>query len=238
MNIRAVRTTVFKEGEDLVLFLSDHMPRLKDDSIVVVASKVVALAEGRVAMAKTKKEFGKLVRSESEWIQKTKLGNLALKDGILMWNAGIDSSNADGKLVLLPKDSYAAADTLRKTLKKHYKIKNLGIILSDSRVMPLRAGVVGIALGYAGFKGTRDYRGKKDMFGKKLKYTQTDIADALATAAIIEMGEGNEQKPFCVIEDASVEFCERVKRNEMLVAPEDDMYRPLFKLPKKRKRSR
>ncbi len=95
--------------------------------------------------------------------------------------------------------------------------------------MPLRAGVVDIALGDAGFKGLRDYRGTKDVFGRKLKFTQTDIADSLATAAVLTMGEGKEQRPLCIIEGAPVEFCEKVNRNELKIALKDDMYRPLFK---------
>jgi coenzyme F420-0:L-glutamate ligase/coenzyme F420-1:gamma-L-glutamate ligase len=114
-------------------------------------------------------------------------------------------------------------------LKKHYKLKKLGVIISDSRIMPLRAGVVGVALGYAGFKGLRDYRGKKDIYGKKLKYTQTDIADSLATSAIVLMGEGSEKQPLCIIEDAPVVFSARTNPRELIVRPQDDMYRPLFK---------
>lgn len=106
------------------------------------------------------------------------------------------------------------------------------MIITDSRIMPLRAGVVGVALGYAGFKGLRDYRGKKDIFGRKLKYTQTDMADALASAAIAVMGEGSERQPLCVIENAPVEFTVRTNKRELLVSPADDMYRPLFKTQK------
>jgi coenzyme F420-0:L-glutamate ligase/coenzyme F420-1:gamma-L-glutamate ligase len=129
----------------------------------------------------------------------------------------------------LPVDSFRAAAKLRTQLKKLYKVKKLGVIVSDSRIMPLRAGVVGIALGYAGFKGVRDYRGKNDMFGRKLKYTSTDIADGLATAAVVVMGEGSEMQPLCIIEDAPAEFRERIDLRELIVRPQDDMYRPLFR---------
>jgi coenzyme F420-0:L-glutamate ligase/coenzyme F420-1:gamma-L-glutamate ligase len=102
--------------------------------------------------------------------------------------------------------------------------------------MPLRAGVVGVALGYAGFKGLRDYRGKKDVFGRKLKITQTDVADSLATAAILAMGEGNERQPLAIVTHAPVEFTDRVNRKELLIPFKDDMYRPLFKISARRKR--
>ena len=153
-----------------------------------------------------------------------------------MWNAGIDESNAKGNIILLPKDPFTNARKLRLWLRRHYKLKKLGVVITDSRVMPMRAGVVGVALGYAGFKGLRDYRGKKDIFGRRMKFTQTNIADSLATAAILTMGEGKEQQPLAIIEDAPVEFCDKVNRKELIIAPEDDMYRPLFKISKRKKK--
>ena len=232
MKVHAIKTRIFKEGENLVDFIVAHIPKLKDGSILVVTSKVVALSEKRVADTKDK---NKIIKKESEWTMPVKYGNLTLKDGILMWNVGLDSSNAAGKLVLLPKDSFATAEVLRAKLKKHYKLKKLGIILSDSRIMPLRAGVVGIALGYAGFKGLRDYRGKADIFGRRLQYSQTDVADSLATAAILTMGEGKERQPLCVVEDAPAEFTVRTNRAELIIPLENDMYRPLFGRLKKRR---
>ena len=93
----------------------------------------------------------------------------------------------------------------------------------------MRAGVTGLALGYAGFRGVRDYRGTKDLFGRKLKVTVTDVADSLATVATLVMGEGAERQPLCIIEDAPVEFVERVNRKEVEISAKDDMYAPLFK---------
>jgi F420-0:gamma-glutamyl ligase len=227
MKITPIKTRIFKEGEGLVAFIVRNIPKLKDGSILVVASKIAALSEGRTASPKDKE---KMIRAESEWALKTKYGNVTLKDGILMWNAGIDSSNADGKIILLPRDSFKTADMLRKKLRAHYKIKKLGIIITDSRIMPLRAGVVGIALGYAGFNGLRDYRGKYDIFDRKLAYTQTDIADSLATSATVLMGEGSERQPLVVIEDAPVVFRERVDAKELRIDRKIDMYKNLFKI--------
>ncbi|MDO8575845.1 MAG: coenzyme F420-0:L-glutamate ligase [bacterium] len=233
MNVRPVKTRVFKQGEDLIAFITRHVKRLKNGSVLAVTSKIVALAEGSVVRATSARAKAAIIRAESEWQLQAKHGKLTLKDGLLMWNAGIDESNAKGNVILLPEDSFAAAQKIHSSLLQNYKIKKLGVIITDSRIMPLRAGVVGVALGYAGFKGLRDYRGKKDIFGRKLKHTQTDIADSLATAAVLTMGEGKEQRPLCLIEDAPVEFCEKGNRKELVVAPKDDMYRPLFgKFPK------
>lgn len=226
MNVRAIKTTVFKEKEDLVRFITKHIPKLKNGSVLAVTSKIVALAEGRTAHKKDKE---RLVKEESTWALRTKHGKITLKDGILMWNAGIDTSNANGKIVLLPKNSFSSASSLRTKLRNHYGIKKLGVIITDSRIMPLRAGVVGIALGYAGFKGVRDYRGKRDLFGDIYQVTRTDIADSLATTSVLLMGEGSECMPLAVIADAPVAFLDTVDPKELVIDPEDDMYRPLFR---------
>lgn len=233
MTVRAVKTRIFREGEDLVAFIARHIPKLGEKSVLVVTSKIVALSEGRTALLG---DTERIIRRESVWAKKTKYGKLTLKDGILMWNAGADASNADGKLVLLPKDSFQAAARIRKRLMSLYKVKRLGIVIPDSRIMPLRAGAVGVALGYAGFLGVRDYRGKNDIFGRKLKFTKTDVADALATAAVLAMGEGSERQPLAVIGDAPVVFAGRTDRRELFISPEDDMYRPLFRIPARRKK--
>ncbi|MEK7601490.1 MAG: coenzyme F420-0:L-glutamate ligase [Patescibacteria group bacterium] len=228
VKVTPVKTGVFKERENLAAFVARYIPKLQNGSILVVTSKIVALAEGSVVAATTPRAKDALIRAESDWQLQAKGGKITLKDGLLMWNAGIDESNAKGNVILLPKDSFKAAARLRKALMRQFHIRNCGVIISDSRVMLLRAGVVGIALGYAGFKGVRDYRGQKDMFGRKLKFTQTDIADSLATAAALVMGEGSEQQPLCVIEDAPVEFVNRVNKKELLIPMKDDMYAPLF----------
>jgi F420-0:gamma-glutamyl ligase len=95
-------------------------------------------------------------------------------------------------------------------------------------VIPLRAGVVGVALGYAGFRGLREYRGEPDIFGYPLKVTRTNIADGLATAAVLMMGEGNEQQPLATIRHARVQFSDRTDRRELSIAISDDLYAPLF----------
>lgn len=238
MNVRAVKTRLFEEKDNLVKFVERHVPKLEEGSVLAVTSKIVALAEGRVAEPKDKE---KLIKHESTWtLQTHKDWWWTEKDGALLVNAGIDDSNARGKIILLPKDSYKSAETLRKELRKLYKVKRLGIIITDSRISPMRAGVTGLALGYAGFRGVRDYRGKKDLFGKKLKVTMMDVADSLATAATLVMGEGSERQPLAIIEDAPVEFVDgfdklTARKKEVQISAKEDMYAPLFKRAIKRR---
>ena len=235
MKVRQIQTRIFKEGEDLAAFIQKHVPKLKEGAVLAIASKIVALSECRIVRVSSKKAKESLIRAESEW-QEQVLPDwwLTVRDGTVVLNAGIDESNADGNSILLPKDSFAVAAELRKKLKKAYRVKQLGIVITDSRVAPLRAGVTGVALGYAGFKGVRDYRGKKDIFGRRMNVTQTNVADSLATTAALVMGEGNERQPLCIIEGAPVEWTERVDKKETQISLKNDMYRSLFKRSKKR----
>jgi coenzyme F420-0:L-glutamate ligase len=234
MQVQPIKTRIFREGEDLVAFITAHIPRLADGSILVVTSKIVALAEGRTATLRSKKDKENLIRTESDVAVKTKYVWLTIKDGMVMASAGVDESNAAGKVVLLPKDSYSSAVSLRRTLRRHYQIKKLGVLLTDSRTMPLRAGVTGVALGYAGFSGVRDYRGKPDLFKRKFKFSRTNVADGLAAAAVVEMGEGSERQPLAIITGASVVFRSKISKKETIIPLKDDMYLPfLVKLKKK-----
>jgi coenzyme F420-0:L-glutamate ligase len=226
MHIRPLKTRLFKEGEELVPFLRSSIKSLKEGSVLVISSKIVSLSEGRTANPKDRE---RLIQKESQKARKTKLVWLTVSGGIVMANAGIDESNGNGKIILLPKDSYKSAVRLRAALKKAYKIKKLGVIISDSVVMPLRRGVVGVALGYAGFKGVKDYKGKKDLFGRKFKFASSNIADSLTTAAMVTMGEGNERQPFAVIENAPVVFSDKPPKKEISINPKADMYGVLFK---------
>lgn len=221
MKIRAIKTKIFREGASLPDFVLAHITRLKEGAVLVVSSKIVSLAEERTADPKDRE---RLIKKESRRAMKTKKVWLTEKDGILMANAGIDESNANGKIILLPKDSYHSADILRKALMKRFKLKKLGVIISDSVVMPRRKGVVGVALGYAGFKGVRDYKGKNDLFGRKFKFASSNVADSLATSAMLMMGEGNERQPLAIVEGAPVGFLGSVKKAEIHVSEKEDMY--------------
>ena len=228
MIIEPIKTRVFKEGENLFLFITQYFKKLPEKSVVVVTSKIVALSERRTAIAKSNKTKERLIRKESQFAVLTKYVWLTIKDGMVMASAGIDESNANGKLILLPKDSFRAAHLLRKKLQQKYNVKKLGVLITDSRTVPLRSGVTGFALGYAGFHGIRDYVGMPDIFGRKFKFSRTDIADSLATGAVLGMGEGNEQQPLAIIEKSPIEFCDKINKNELHIDIKEDMYRPLF----------
>ncbi len=225
MKVRAIKTRIFREGENLLSFIETYFPKPAEKAVLVVTSKIVALSENRTAAIADKE---KIIKNESQLAIKTPLVWLTIKDNMVMSSAGIDESNADGKLILLPKDSFAQAQKIRRHFMKKYSLKKFGVILTDSRLMPLRAGVVGVALGYAGFSGIKKYQGQPDIFGRKLTMSQVDIADSVATAAVLCMGEGNEQKPLALISDIELSWNNSLNKKELQIDPKNDLYRPLF----------
>ena len=228
MIIEAIKTNIFEEGEDLFSFVIRHIKNISEDSVLVVTSKIVSLAEKRTVLKDGHISKDDLTKKESELFIKSKHVNLTIKNGVAMASAGIDESNAKNKFILLPKDSFRAAKILRKSLMKKFKLKQLGVVITDSRSVPLRAGAMGVALGYAGFCGIKRYGGKPDIFGRKFKFSRVNVADSLAVVAVLAMGEGNECQPLALIKEADIKFCNRVNSKELYIDIFDDLYRPLF----------
>lgn len=231
MKVTSVHTQIFEETTDLVAFIVRFVPSVKENTVLAVSSKVVALWKGNTADYQSPAQKETLIKQHSQAALKTPLAWLTIKDGMIMTNAGIDESNAKGKLVLLP-DCYNCAQELRVALQRAWNVQNLGVVVTDSMILPLRAGVIASAVGYAGFQGVKDLRGQPDIFGKKLQTTLVNVADSLATAAALVMGEAAEQCPLCIIEDAPIVFTNEINRDEMKYPIEDDLYTPLFRAAK------
>ncbi len=232
MIITPIKTRIFKEGDNLADFIVECVKRLPEKSVLAVTSKIAALSEKRTAVLDGREHKEEIIKKESDWTLRAKYVWLTMKDGMFMANAGVDESNARGKLVLLPRDSYEAAARLREVLRRKFKVKKLGVLVTDSRTLPLRVGVTGITLGYAGFRGVKDYRGTPDLFGRKFHFSRANVADGLSAAAVLAMGEGKEQTPLALIAGAPVEFCEKVSRTELIIPPTDDIYKSILKFPK------
>ena len=231
MKLTAIHTGIFAERDDLPLFITHFIPTVKEKTVLAISSKVVALWKGCTMAYENAAQKETLIKQQSQSAWQTPLAWLTIKDGMFMTNAGIDESNANGKLVWLP-DCYACAQQLRDRLQQIWHIKELGIVITDSMILPLRAGVIAAAVGYAGFKGVKDLRGQADIFGKKLQTTLVDVADSLASAAALLMGEAAEQCPLCLIEEAPVVFADGVDPAEIKYPEEDDLYAPLLKAAK------
>lgn len=228
MNLTPVTTEVFSPRRDLAEFIVRHIPAVKEGCVLGVASKLFALWKGEIVSYQNLAQKEDLILRESTHALKTPLAWFTIKDGMVMTNAGIDESNADGKLLLLPKDVYVLAAQLRKQLQERWGVKKLGVLITDSMILPLRAGVVATAVAYAGFKGVKDLRGHTDIFGKPLEVTLVNVADSLASAAALCMGEADNKTPLCLIQDAPIEFVEKTDPAEITYPVENDLYTPLF----------
>lgn len=184
-------------------------------------------------------ELDALIRREIKKDDKLYQGEmyLAIKDGIFTPSAGIDTSNVpENHAILWPRDSYKSAEKIRTALRSRLKSgafrttkQPLGILIFDSFLLPLRRGATGIALGYSGFHGIHDER-KKDIFGKKLKVSFTNVADNLAAAATLLTGEADEKIPFILIRGAPAIFTDKkIQRKEIQLSPEECVYNGLYK---------
>jgi len=152
-----------------------------------------------------------------------------VKDGMVMASAGVDESNGNGALILLPRDSWRVASAIRSHIRKRRRLRELGVIITDSRNAPFRKGITGAALAYSGFKGLKDYRRTLDIFGRPFHFSRVDVADSLATAAVLCMGEGNEKRPLAIISGAPVTYTDKINKKELRISLEEDMYGPLFR---------
>jgi F420-0:gamma-glutamyl ligase len=136
---------------------------------------------------------------------------VTISRNLMVMSAGVDESNGDGNYILWPKDPQKSANEIREYLSKKFSVKEIGVIITDSKLSPLRWGVTGYAIAYSGFNALRNYIGTPDIFGKLLHAEKTNVADSLSSAGVFEMGEGNEQQPIAIIEDlgSTVEFQKR-----------------------------
>lgn len=237
MIIKAFKTSKIKSGDNLFKILDRYLPKLKEKSIVVITSKVVSICQGRIIKHTDKITKDELVKKEADLIlpeRYVKYGvRLTITDNNLIASAGIDESNGNGFFILWPKNVMVEAKKIWDYLRNKNKIKNLGIVISDSHGTILRKGLTGFGLAWCGFEPLKDYIGKPDIFGKKLMVTKSNLVDELATAAILVMGEGNEQTPIAVVSDAHfVKFLNRppskAERNEMIISIDDDIYSALL----------
>ncbi len=245
MQIYGLHTPIIVPGDDLVrIFLRSLARRrlkLKDNDVLVVATKIVSTLENRVVdlndvkASKRAKLLSKkyalepgcteLVIRESQKIYGgVPRALLTLKNNILIANAGIDHSNIPkGSLMLWPENPQKSAEQIRKRI---FKVtgKKIGVAIVDSRTTPLRMGTIGVALGVAGFLPVKDYRKKKDLFGKPMLITRQAVADDLVSAAHLIMGETNERIPMVLVRGAPVDFSDDSKPKSIVIAPNQCMF--------------
>lgn len=214
MIVRAIKLRKFLPPRDNLWDLLSGVESLEENSVVAVASKVVAIGEGCCVPIGSIDKDELIAKEADKYLPRKLVPNewaiYTIKNNLLVASAGIDESNGGGYYILWPKNLDVSVKNIWQFLKKKFHLKNLGVIITDSRVTPLRRGVVGVAISYFGFKPLKDYRGKADLFGRKFEMETSDIPDSLATAAVLEMGEGAECQPIAVISDVPyVEFIQK-----------------------------
>ena len=218
-----VQHTAFDLHETLIDAIHRSGQTLQDGDVLAVSSKYTAISEGRVIMLdrivvsaeaeqlaeryKMNPRIVQLVLQEADHVFGGIPGFLlTYKEGILSPNAGIDRSNVpNGFAVLFPEKPYQSAANIRRVLRERLQV-DVGVILTDSWLMPGRLGTSGVALATAGFRPIQDERGKIDLFGNPMQVTQRGIADSICVCAQMVMGETAEATPIAIVRHAGVEL--------------------------------
>jgi len=240
MRLYPVRTRMVKPGDDLAELVHEALRRqhldVENNDVLALASKIVAYAQNRVVklsdvkpsekarrMAKEyslEPEFAELIlREAGEVYGGVEKAVLTLKDSVITPNAGIDNKNAPaGSAVLWPENLAEWLRFFRDEINRRTG-KQIAVIIVDSGLIPLRIGTVGLALGVAGFNPIREWRGRKDLYGRIILITRHAVADDLASAAHLLMGEAAEKTPVVLIKDAPVDFDDAVHVSEEMMMP-------------------
>jgi coenzyme F420-0:L-glutamate ligase / coenzyme F420-1:gamma-L-glutamate ligase len=212
---------IVQPGDDLAALLGESLRPIKPGAgdVLVVTSKIVSKAEGRFARlsdytpgteaARIGELTGHDIRlveailSESVGVSRMTRNVLITRHrlGFVSANAGIDHSNTatdPESILLLPVDPDRSAAELRAKLREYTRV-DLPIVIADSHGRPHRLGTVGVAVGAAGLPGVEDWRGRPDLFGYALQHTEIGLADMIASAATLAMGQAAEGIPAVLV---------------------------------------
>jgi len=233
-------------GQALITAITDAGEPLQDGDVIVVAQKVVSKVEDRTvplasvtpgaaareAAARADKDPAvvELIAAEATELMRVVPGVIIARHrtGHVLANAGIDASNVSsegGPAVLLwPKDPDASARRLREALQAEFGVR-LAVVISDSLGRAWRMGTTGAAIGVAGMKPLRDRRGESDLFGRELQATVIGVADEIAAAASLVIGEAAEGTPAAVVRGAAYDADEEAGIGDLLRPLEKDLFR-------------
>ena len=239
---------LFQKGDNIGQLICESAEKqgtsIQENDIIVVTHVAVSKAEGNVVnldevvpsdrAAEIAAKIGKepamveVILRETKEIVRMGPNSLIVetKNGIVSANAGVDRSNVKGdrNVALLPVDPDASAQNIRQEIKKRTGRK-VAVIVSDTHGRPLRMGEINIAIGIVGIKPIRDRRGEKDLFGYVLHVKQTCIADELASAAELVIGQAREGIPAAIIRGYKYQPTENVTAKDLTRPKEKDMFR-------------
>lgn len=239
---------LLKSGDDLahllIASLRQQGTRLRNKDVLVIGQKAVSKVEGRVVdidevkpsreatilSKRTKKrpEFIQIVLNDAKKVLKADKNAFIVttRSGSVCLNGGADKSNVRGDTMyaLLPRDSDNSARKLRDRIRK-ITGKDVAVIISDTRSRPFRLGQVEEAIGVVGLKPLVDYRGRNDLFGYQLRFKNVNVADELASAAELVMGQGREMTPAALIRGLSrITFGGRGSSRDLIVSAREDLF--------------
>lgn len=246
MRVMGLNTPLIRPGDDLVKTILDAAKEkggLKDGDVLVISSSAISTAQGRlrkladVKVSERAKKLAKdsglnekfvevVIQEADRVLGAGEKGVLTLKDGMLRVNAGVDASNAPrGHVVLMPNDADRVAEEILREVKRRTK-RRVGVVLADSHIQPLRLGTVGQAIGVAGIDSVIDCRKQRDLYGRPLRVTFRAIADQLASAAQVVMGEADERVPAVIVRDVGVSLSKGGRSPK--IGPKRDIYAGLL----------
>ncbi len=234
-----LKTRVVQPPHDEIWDILDGLT-LEEGDIVFITSKILAIHQGRAVKASEADKVA-LIRQEAEHYLPFEYApghqaNLTIINNELILAAGIDESNANGHYILWPQDADQLCGEIRQRLVIKHNLKQLGVVTTDSRSTPLRLGVTGFAIGLAGVEPLEDLRGQPDIFGKELGITQVNKIDALASMAVLLMGEGNETTPLVILRGyPGITFKASASMQQFKTRLETDLYRPLLEIIRENK---
>jgi len=238
---------IIKKGDDIAMLICQATEKqgtpIQDGDVIVITHVVVSRAEGNVVNLETvtPSEFAKsiakrtdkdprlveVILRESRSIVRMSDGKLITetKQGLICANSGIDRSNVpgDSNVALLPEDADQSAQMIRQKIMQ-ITGKDVAVIVSDTHGRPLREGEINIALGIVGFEPIRDRRGEKDLFGYTIRIKRTAIADELASAAELVIGQTNEGIPVAIIRGYPYPKSEKANATKLIRPPKEDLF--------------
>jgi len=237
-----------KAGDNLAKIIVETAAKnnveIEDRDIIVISQKVVSKAEGRVVkfeeinpseeaekLAEKVQRDPKLIElvlKETRRIIKASPEILIVEDkrGLICINAGVDKSNVPRDAYsLLPQDPDKSARRIKKEIKK-LTGKEIAVIIVDTFSRPFRRGQVEFAIGIAGIKPFKDYRGQRDLYGNLLKVKNVAIVDEMACAAELVMGQAKEAIPVAIIKNLErAEVSEDSSIRELAISHQEDLFR-------------
>jgi F420-0:gamma-glutamyl ligase len=232
MEFIAIKTRVlYPPHDNLFEVIDTAVTDIRDEDVVVITSKVVAIHEGRcVPIEGTDKK--KLIAEEAEYLYTLAWRDtpLAITNDAIIGQAGIDESNGNGYYILLPKDSYASARAIRTYLMARHKLLRLGVVITDSHSLPFRYGAMSVSVGCWGFSPVESHIGRADIFGRVIQYSKTNLPDAIAAATTLVSGECDEVQPIQIARGIpNLVWTDDDPRPSFIIPRSEDIYRDLYR---------